>query len=66
MSKGKFCKKGGLFLEMGSSQWNGYLDAIDAALEKGMAAKEVVCSITTGFRLISSLRNAESIFHSYE
>ncbi|MBS4189894.1 hypothetical protein KHA94_06710 [Bacillus sp. FJAT-49705] len=46
---------------MGSSQWNGYLDAIDAALEKGMAAKEVVCSITTGFRQISSLRNAPGL-----
>jgi len=42
-------------------QWNGYLDAIDASLEKGMAAKEVVCSITTGFRMIPSLRNAPGL-----
>ncbi|RST72058.1 hypothetical protein D4T97_017510 [Siminovitchia acidinfaciens] len=46
---------------MGRSQWNGYLDAIDAALDQGMAAKEVVCSITTGFRLIPSLRNAPGL-----
>ncbi len=36
--------------------WNAYLDAIDAVLERGMAAKEVVCSITTGFRSTPSLR----------
>jgi len=42
-------------------QWNGYLDAIDASIEKGMAAKEVVCSITTGFRMIPSLRNAPGL-----
>ncbi|KAB2330736.1 hypothetical protein F7731_19225 [Cytobacillus depressus] len=46
---------------MGNSHWNGYLDAIDVALEKGMAAKEVVCSITTGFRSIPSLRNAPGL-----
>ncbi|MBS4174499.1 hypothetical protein [Bacillus sp. FJAT-49736] len=36
--------------------WNAYLDAIYAVIERGMAAKEVVCSITTGFRSIPSLR----------
>ncbi|EKN71271.1 hypothetical protein BABA_02292 [Neobacillus bataviensis LMG 21833] len=46
---------------MDSNQGNTYLDAIDAALEKGMAAKEVVCSITTGFRVIASLRNAPGL-----
>jgi len=46
---------------MEGSQWNGYLDSIDAALEQGMAAKEVVCSITTGFRVIPSLRNAPGL-----
>ncbi|CAH2713770.1 hypothetical protein BACCIP111895_00924 [Neobacillus rhizosphaerae] len=38
-----------------------YLDPIEIALEKGMAAKEVVCSITTGFRSIPSLRNAPGL-----
>ncbi|MBO1005113.1 hypothetical protein [Pseudogracilibacillus auburnensis] len=38
-----------------------YLHAIYSALEKGMAAKEVVCSITTGFRLIPSLRTAPGL-----
>ncbi len=37
-------------------QRDSYLDAIYAVLERGMAAKEVVCSITTGFRSIPSLR----------
>ncbi|QCJ45104.1 hypothetical protein FAY30_04880 [Bacillus sp. S3] len=46
---------------MGSNQWNRYLGAIDSALDKGMAAKEVVCSITTGFRMIPSLRNAPGL-----
>ena len=31
-------------------QRDSYLDAIYAVLERGMAEKEVVCSITTGFR----------------
>jgi len=53
--------KGGDFLIMGSNQRNDNLDAIDAALSKGMAAKEVVCSITTGFRMIPSLRNAPGL-----
>ena len=39
-----------------SNQRDSYLDAINAVLERGMAAKEVVCSITTGFRSIPSLR----------
>jgi len=38
------------------NQWNVYLDAIYNVMERGMAAKEVVCSITTGFRSIPSLR----------
>jgi len=38
------------------NQRDSYLDAIYAVLERGMAAKEVVCSITTGFRSIPSLR----------
>ncbi|MGG3801290.1 hypothetical protein [Metabacillus fastidiosus] len=38
-----------------------YLDAIDTALEKGMAAKEVVCSITTGFRNVPSIRTAPGL-----
>ncbi|WP_307852206.1 hypothetical protein [Neobacillus rhizophilus] len=46
---------------VGSTEWSGYLDAIDAALEQGMAAKEVVCSITTGFRVLPSLRNAPGL-----
>ncbi|GIN91701.1 hypothetical protein J6TS1_16590 [Siminovitchia terrae] len=46
---------------MGRNQWDGYLDAIDAALDMGMAAKEVVCSITTGFRQVPSLRNAPGL-----
>lgn len=46
---------------MGRSQWSGSLDAIDTALDQGMAAKEVVCSITTGFRLIPSLRNVPGL-----
>ncbi|KYD05476.1 hypothetical protein [Heyndrickxia sporothermodurans] len=33
-----------------------YLEAIYTVLEKGMAAKEVVCSITTGFRSVPSIR----------
>lgn len=45
---------------MGIDQ-HGYLDAIDDAMAKGMAAKEVVCSITTGFRVIPSLRNAPGL-----
>lgn len=43
------------------NQQNSYLDAIDRALAEGMAAKEVVCSITTGFRVIPSLRNAPGL-----
>ncbi|GIN87245.1 hypothetical protein J6TS2_36310 [Heyndrickxia sporothermodurans] len=38
------------------SQRGDYLAAIHAVIERGMAAKEVVCSITTGFRSIPSLR----------
>jgi hypothetical protein len=38
------------------NQRDSYLDAIYTVLEGGMAAKEVVCSITTGFRSIPSLR----------
>lgn len=38
------------------SQWNSYLDAIYDVIERGMAAKEVVCSITTGFRSVPALR----------
>ncbi|WP_256213190.1 hypothetical protein [Bacillus sp. OV322] len=41
---------------MSDNQRNAYLDAIYAAIEKGMAAKEVVCSITTGFRSVKTLR----------
>ncbi|WP_042352922.1 hypothetical protein [Bacillus massiliigorillae] len=48
-------------MKIGDSQWSSYLDAIEAILDKGMAAKEVVCSITTGFRLIPSLRNAPGL-----
>ncbi|WP_244933570.1 hypothetical protein [Neobacillus mesonae] len=47
--------------EMSTNQWNVYLDAIDAAFEQGMAAKEVVCSITTGFRVLPALRNAPGL-----
>jgi len=46
---------------MNHTQGNSYLEAIDAALEKGLAAKEVVCSITTGFRAIPSLRTAPGL-----
>ncbi|WP_066310456.1 hypothetical protein [Bacillus sp. FJAT-29814] len=45
---------------MGIDQ-HGYLGAIDDAMAKGMAAKEVACSITTGFRVIPSLRNAPGL-----
>jgi hypothetical protein len=38
-----------------------YLDAIYAALEAGLMAKEVVCSITTGFRLTPSMRAAPGL-----
>ncbi|WP_019243361.1 MULTISPECIES: hypothetical protein [Bacillus] len=53
-------------MKVGSSQRNHYINLIDIALEKGMAAKEVVCSITTGFRSIPSLRNAPGLnsYHS--
>jgi hypothetical protein len=44
-----------------SNQLDYYLDAIDDTLKKGMAAKEVVCSITTGFRRIPSLRVAPGL-----
>jgi hypothetical protein len=37
-------------------QRDSYLQAIYDVLERGMAAKEVVCSITTGFRSLPSLR----------
>ena len=40
------------FIGINSNQQNDYLEAIDSTLEKGMAAKEVVCSITTGFRRV--------------
>ena len=45
-------------MEMNSNHRDFYLRAIYSTLEKGMAAKEVVCSITTGFRSIPSLRTA--------
>lgn len=45
----------------GSNHSNSYLEAMDKALAEGMAAKEVVCSITTGFRAIPSLRNAPGL-----
>jgi hypothetical protein len=41
---------------MDYNQRNMYLNAIYDVIERGMAAKEVVCSITTGFRSIKSLR----------
>ncbi|HEY2420056.1 MAG TPA: hypothetical protein VGI04_01485 [Neobacillus sp.] len=44
-----------------SKQDDAYLEAIQTTLEKGMAAKEVVCSITTGFRAIPSLRTAPGL-----
>ncbi|MEC0184596.1 hypothetical protein P4H61_24265 [Paenibacillus peoriae] len=44
------------FMDMASNQRDSYLEAIQTALEKGMAAKEVVCSITTGFRAVPSMR----------
>ncbi|MBW8349559.1 hypothetical protein K0H71_08890 [Bacillus sp. IITD106] len=47
--------------EVTYNRQNEYLDAIYAALEKGMAAKEVSCSITTGFRTIPSLRAAPGL-----
>lgn len=37
-------------------QRDSHLNAIYDVIERGMAAKEVVCSITTGFRSIPSLR----------
>ncbi len=43
-------------MEMNSNHRDFYRRAIYSALEKGMAAKEVVCSITTGFRSIPYLR----------
>ncbi|SDN65003.1 hypothetical protein [Bacillus sp. OK048] len=44
------------FKEHNFYQRESYLEAISTVLERGMAAKEVVCSITTGFRSIPSLR----------
>ncbi|MEH7386508.1 hypothetical protein V7147_14030 [Bacillus sp. JJ1521] len=44
-----------------SSDRDYYLNAIYSALEQGMAAKEVVCSITTGFRSIPSIRTAPGL-----
>jgi len=38
------------------NQMSSYLHAIYKVIEGGMAAKEVVCSITTGFRSIPSIR----------
>jgi hypothetical protein len=49
------------FVGIHSHQREDDLDAIDAALKKGMAAKEVVCSITTGFRRIPSIRVAPGL-----
>jgi hypothetical protein len=49
------------FFEWNAEQRESYLTAIDAALKKGMAAKEVVCSITTGFRSIPSIRTAPGL-----
>lgn len=49
------------FKGMDSGQRDSYLEAIYTALEKGMAAKEVVCSITTGFRVIPSIRAAPGL-----
>jgi hypothetical protein len=40
----------------GRVQRDSYFEAIYTEIERGMAAKEVVCSITTGFRSIPSLR----------
>ncbi len=48
-------------MEMNSDYRDFYLHAIHSALEKGMIAKEVVCSITTGFRSIPSLRTAPGL-----
>ncbi|MBS4222069.1 hypothetical protein [Lederbergia citrea] len=49
------------FIGMNSNQRDYYLEAIAATLEKGMAAKEVVCSITTGFRKVPSIRTAPGL-----
>jgi hypothetical protein len=49
------------FMGMNSNQRDYYLEAIHATLEQGMAAKEVVCSITTGFRTIPSMRAAPGL-----
>jgi len=48
-------------MEVNSTYRDSYLNAIYSTLEKGMAAKEVVCSITTGFRSIPSLRTAPGL-----
>ncbi|WP_233713299.1 hypothetical protein [Lederbergia citri] len=37
------------------------LERIATVLENGMAAKEVVCSITTGFRRVPSIRTAPGL-----
>jgi hypothetical protein len=44
------------YLNENFNQRNYYLDSIYGVIESGMAAKEVVCSITTGFRSMPSLR----------
>lgn len=49
------------FRGINSHQRDSLLEAIDTAFEKGLAAKEVVCSITTGFRDIPSLRTAPGL-----
>ncbi|WP_028390933.1 hypothetical protein [Bacillus cihuensis] len=50
-----------IFMDVDYGQRDAYLEAILTALEKGMAAKEVVCSITTGFRKIPSMRVAPGL-----
>lgn len=39
-----------------NNQTASYLVKISSAIERGMVAKEVVCSITTGFRSVPSIR----------
>lgn len=51
----------GDFFEMNPNFRESYLKAIQDTLEKGMAAKEVVCSITTGFRSVPSIRTAAGL-----
>jgi hypothetical protein len=45
----------------GKGDQHTYIEAIDEALQAGFAAKEVACSMTTGWRLVPSVRTAPGL-----